>query len=70
MENAFGWIGAGRNLVGAGDGNELDVDLHAGRFLGRIPGAPARERNQPPERERSAAKRKRPQPVDGDFCAH
>ena len=51
MEDVLRWIGAGRRLVVAGDGNELDVDLHAGRFLGRIPGAPARERNQPPERE-------------------
>ena len=49
--DVLGRIGAGWDLVGVGNGNELDVDLHAGRFLGRIPGAPARERNQPPERE-------------------
>jgi hypothetical protein len=53
----FRRIGAGRNLVGAGDGNELDVDLHVGGYLGRIPGAPARERNQPPEREISGYER-------------
>ena len=42
-------IGAGRDLVGAGNRNELDVDLHAGGFRRRRRGAQAREGNEPPK---------------------
>ena len=44
--DVLGWVGAGRWLVGAGNRDERDVDLHVGGFLGRRRGSQARERNQ------------------------
>jgi hypothetical protein len=32
--DVFGRIGAGREFVGAGDGDQMDVDLHAGLQMG------------------------------------
>lgn len=46
VENLVGKIGAGRGLVGAGNRDECDVDLHVGGFRGRRPGAQATDRNQ------------------------
>jgi|GEM_PF-5602220 len=34
MENAFGRIGAGMEFIGAGDGDQMDVNLHAGLQMG------------------------------------
>ena len=41
--DVLGRIRAGRGLVGAGNRDELDVDLHVGGFSGRRRGARARE---------------------------
>ena len=68
VEDGFGWIGAGWDLVGAGDGDELDVDLHG--VFGSVGADGDRSRGSGKEPlERSAAMRGRAKPADGDFCA-
>ena len=42
--DVLGWVGAGRWLVGAGNRDERDVDLHMGGFRGHRRGARVRDR--------------------------
>jgi hypothetical protein len=66
--DVLGRIRAGRDLAGAGNRDELDVDLHAG--LQMSADGECRRRGRETAAGKSAATGARATPADGDFCDH
>jgi hypothetical protein len=55
VENALGWIGGGKRLVGAENGDQMNMDLHRGLQMGADRDRRRRAGKKP--REKSAATR-------------